>query len=175
MPHGGQPNPPSPPSGVSCPPSSWYWHTGKSCCVPSNPLPPNSPPPQCPKGFTWNSSDLKCYPQPPNAPSSPPPKPSGLASHKRHLKSRTNTLCPTPMTACPIKGLMSTSGDYECVDIRNDLNSCGGCVSVGAGQDCNAIPNVVNVACNSGVCEGKLLTCSLIGSDLTCLFSWHLR
>ncbi|GJE86109.1 hypothetical protein PsYK624_021890 [Phanerochaete sordida] len=151
LPHGGQPNPPSPPSGTSCPPSSWYWHTGKQCCVPSQPTTPSSPPPQCQNGWTWNGSDLKCYPQPPTAPSNPP-KPSGLAGHKRHAKSRAVTLCPSPLSACPIKGLMSSSGDYECLDTTADLTSCGGCASTGAGQDCTEIPSAVNVACTKGAC-----------------------
>jgi hypothetical protein len=55
---------------------------------------------------------------------------------------------------------MGSSGDYECVDIDNDLNSCGGCTSTGAGKDCTAIPGAFNVACTAGACEGKLYSLS---------------
>ncbi|OBZ71303.1 Protein priA [Grifola frondosa] len=50
---------------------------------------------------------------------------------------------------------------YECVDIENDLESCGGCVSTDSqfgehsadgGRDCSAIPNVDVVQCRSGKC-----------------------
>ncbi|KIP11959.1 hypothetical protein PHLGIDRAFT_82504 [Phlebiopsis gigantea 11061_1 CR5-6] len=157
LPHGGHPNPPSPPSGTSCPTNGWYWHSDKECCVPSTPQTPSSPPPQCTSGCNWNSGDLKCYPQPPTT-TSTPPKPSGYAGHKRHTKSRAITLCPNSMTACPIKGLMDMSGDYECFDTENELTSCGGCASTGAGQDCTAINHAWNVACNAGQCQ--VYTCA---------------
>lgn len=56
MPHGGQPNPPSPPSGSSCP-STWWWHQDQECCVPSTPSPPT---PSCPAGHGW--TDQCCKP-----------------------------------------------------------------------------------------------------------------
>ncbi|KAJ3539444.1 hypothetical protein NM688_g6357 [Phlebia brevispora] len=56
------------------------------------------------------------------------------------------------MEACPIKGLMSVNGDYECLDTTTELESCGGCASTGAGQDCTAIEGAWNVACNKGSC-----------------------
>ncbi|KAJ7610306.1 hypothetical protein DFH06DRAFT_1246406 [Mycena polygramma] len=53
---------------------------------------------------------------------------------------------------CPVYG----STQVECVDVRNSLESCGGCVDVGTnsiGQDCSAIKNVVDVRCRHGRCE----------------------
>lgn len=51
-------------------------------------------------------------------------------------------------------GLTGLSGDYECADTRNDIQSCGGCASTGAGQDCTTIDGAWNVGCNSGKCVG---------------------
>lgn len=50
---------------------------------------------------------------------------------------------------------------YECVDVQNDLESCGGCVAndspfggrtAAGGRDCSAIPNVDAVRCQKGAC-----------------------
>ena len=50
---------------------------------------------------------------------------------------------------------------YECVDVRRDLESCGGCVyddspfgerSADGGRDCSAIPFVDAVTCSAGQC-----------------------
>ncbi|KAI0823168.1 hypothetical protein BC628DRAFT_1520755 [Trametes gibbosa] len=51
---------------------------------------------------------------------------------------------------------------HECVDVQNDLESCGGCVGPdgaslqggagGGGRDCSAIPDVDSVRCRRGVC-----------------------
>ncbi len=59
------------------------------------------------------------------------------------------------MEACPLKGLTATSNDYECLDTDAELESCGGCASIGAGQDCTAIEGVWNVACTTGSCVGE--------------------
>lgn len=69
---------------------------------------------------------------------------------------------------------MDMSGDYECFDIETDLSSCGGCVSTGAGQDCTAIDNVWNVACNKGQCQGKSLSLGRLLNVLTRPCSLHL-
>ena len=66
--------------------------------------------------------------------------------------------------SCPLYG--STGGRgflkaYECVDVQNDLESCGGCVmddspfgerTADGGRDCSAIPNVDAVTCRRGEC-----------------------
>ena len=50
---------------------------------------------------------------------------------------------------------------HECVDVRRDLESCGGCVyddspfgerSADGGRDCSAIPFVDAVTCRAGRC-----------------------
>jgi hypothetical protein len=46
-------------------------------------------------------------------------------------------------------------GDYECLDTATELESCGGCVSLGSGQDCTAILGAWNVGCEQGHCAGK--------------------
>ncbi|KAF7791851.1 hypothetical protein EIP86_002875 [Pleurotus ostreatoroseus] len=156
LPYGGVPNPPTPPSGVTCPVSGWYWHNTKQCCVPHQPTQPSSPSPQCDKDCFWSKLDLKCYPGGSTSTTPSTPKPSGNANnHYRRRddhKSRSAPLCPNAMEACPIKGLMGTSGDYECLDTKTELESCGGCASTGAGQDCTAIEGAWNVACNQGSC-----------------------
>ena len=60
-------------------------------------------------------------------------------------------------------GIRGKSGEavFECVDIRRDLEACGGCVyndspfgerTAAGGRDCSAIPNVDEVRCEKGQC-----------------------
>ncbi|KAG8996019.1 hypothetical protein FRB93_000981 [Tulasnella sp. JGI-2019a] len=61
-------------------------------------------------------------------------------------------MCPQGHQQC---FLYSGIGGFECVDIRNDPESCGGCVSGGdddEGQDCTAIPGVNIVKCRQKKC-----------------------
>jgi hypothetical protein len=165
-PSGGPTKTPAPPSGKSCPvgnskDSYWYWHTGKGCCVPSHPQPPSNPtPPQCKSGHGWQESLQCCTPSTPSKPTHTP-KPSskpgyGHSGWKRSHLSRSAPACANGLSACPIPGL--TSGDYECLDISVELESCGGCSSLGQGQDCSAIEGVWNVGCESGSC--KVYSCT---------------
>lgn len=171
LPHGGPVNPPSPPKGVACPTSGWSWHNGKQCCVPHQPPKPSNPPPQCPKECSdWSPNDLKCYPGKPTPPTPPPSKPSGSYNQPGHpggnnnhwrrskLHSRSAPLCPSGLEACPIQGALG--GEFECLDTNEELESCGGCASTGAGQDCTAIEGAWNVACNQGRCAGASLRIS---------------
>ncbi|KAJ7045805.1 hypothetical protein C8F04DRAFT_989129 [Mycena alexandri] len=50
---------------------------------------------------------------------------------------------------------MAGSGTFECVDIQNSLESCGGCVggSPSTGEDCSAIPGADAVSCTQGRCR----------------------
>lgn len=41
---------------------------------------------------------------------------------------------------------------FECLDISSDVDSCGGCVSEGKGQECGAIDFVAGVECRNGAC-----------------------
>ncbi|KAA1468242.1 hypothetical protein DENSPDRAFT_857172 [Dentipellis sp. KUC8613] len=170
LPHGGPTStPPAPPPGKSCPPSGWYWGKDQGCCVPHNP-PENNPPPQCEKSWNWIPSIFQCQPSGPSSPpSAPPSKPSGHHYKKRAThKSRTASLCPSDLTACPISGLSSA---WECVDVQQELESCGGCVIGGEGQDCTAIKGAWNVGCEQGSC--KVYTCmngyKLSSDNKTCV------
>ncbi|KAI0629838.1 hypothetical protein C8Q77DRAFT_270120 [Trametes polyzona] len=87
--------------------------------------------------------------------------PSGY--HRRAAKRKE---CGPGEQSCPVYGLRGVGGQgyirgYECVDVLNDLESCGGCVGLGddagagageAGRDCSAIPNVDSVTCRRGTC-----------------------
>lgn len=168
---GGPPNSPSPPKGSNCPPSSYYWDNGRGCCVPRQPVRPESPPPQCPKNWEWSSATKKCSPStiptapPPSNPSQYPGKGNNNGNDgsngndnsnrytyghwKRAPKSRMS-LCPPGLDACAIKG--TTNGEYECLDTYTELESCGGCSSLGKGQDCTAIQGAWNVGCERGNC-----------------------
>ncbi|KIP02730.1 hypothetical protein PHLGIDRAFT_283461 [Phlebiopsis gigantea 11061_1 CR5-6] len=91
--------------------------------------------------------------------------PSGGA-HKRApvLRAAPKKMCARPFESCPIPGLILGSGAaraYECVDVENDLESCGGCVdgdsphgeaNLVGGRDCSAIPNIDSVRCLNGQC-----------------------
>ncbi|KAH9946622.1 protein priA [Amylocystis lapponica] len=155
VPHGGMPQPPPPPpTGHQCPPSdNWYWHPTESCCVPKAPPPQNPPPPQCNDGWFWHMPTSCCQPSTtPSSTPTPPAQPSGKTTkHRRTMKSRRTTLCPSDLVACPLSGLVSSS-DFECISPESDIESCGGCLSTGEGKDCTAMEGVWNVGCEAGVC-----------------------
>lgn len=55
-------------------------------------------------------------------------------------------------------GVDEDIGPYECLDVRSNLESCGGCVPEGeivgedGGRDCTAIEHVSSVKCADGQC-----------------------
>ncbi|KAF9007263.1 hypothetical protein BDZ89DRAFT_997258 [Hymenopellis radicata] len=149
LPSGGVPSKPTPPTDTECP-DTHYWGNDKGCCLPSNP--PGGDQPSCPNNWSWND-DLD-YCQPPTT-TTPPSQPShGYGYHNKAkrdaLKSRSAPLCPLGLDACPIPGM--EAGDYECMDTSSDLEACGGCPSLGQGQDCTAIDGAWNVACEEKRC-----------------------
>lgn len=100
-----------------------------------------------------------------------------LAPSAKNQKKRAQAgqgLCPKGETACPIIGAASfgafvnssdrlkdfakSAGGYECIDTSSDLESCGGCASLGTGSDCTRIAHSADVGCSSGKCV--LLSCS---------------
>lgn len=109
----------------------------------------NPPTPTCPSGYKWYTSSQNCLPTTTTTPPSTPPKPSGYTYYKKRELSASDSQCPASLEACPV-GL--TAGDYECVDIARDLESCGGCVSQGKGRDCTAIKGVFHVGCENSRC-----------------------
>ncbi|KAG8974430.1 hypothetical protein FRB90_009768 [Tulasnella sp. 427] len=165
---GGPKNPPSPPSGKDCP-RTWYWNRDRTCCTPQNKPPTTNPPnPTCGSTtFPWWDFNNHCCSKPPTGTNPPPPQNS--PHHKREvaqpkskhavrksaqLKNRTaDTVCPYGMMTCPVPG--STTGATECFEDFADLNACGGCPGL-TGQDCDAIPNKLNVACEA---SGSKNTC----------------
>ena len=177
LPNGGPNNPSNPPHNTDCP-FHWSWHSGKGCCAPHQP--PNTlPPPQCDKGWRWSPATLCCNPPPTPPTTTKPPAPSktpdcdddkdGRGDHdgrnnngnhhkrintqKRDLRSRNLAPCPKGRSACPVTSLIG--GDYECVDTLVDLDNCGGCATLGEGQNCNVIPGVWNVGCEQSACKSK--------------------
>jgi hypothetical protein len=154
LPYGGPPNPSNPPTGSGCPQSGWYWGEFLSCCLPHYPNPPS---PECPEGWQWDAGSYKCSPisTPPN-PYNPQPS-YGYGDRRRSKRAqqpRTTDLCPSEMTACPVIGNYGVFSDYECIDTAYELQSCGGCSSTGAGQDCTTIRGAWNVGCEYGYCMG---------------------
>ncbi|KAJ2927174.1 hypothetical protein H1R20_g9958, partial [Candolleomyces eurysporus] len=155
IPNGGSPGKPTPPKGVQCP-TNWSWNGPKTCCLPNNKPPPKPPVPQCPKGWVWWPILHKCLPVPkpptphPPQPSKGPHNPGHPHGPKKRNEPSRITLCPSGLDACPISGLIA--GDYECLDTATELESCGGCVSQGKGQDCTSIEGAWNVGCERGSC-----------------------
>ena len=182
LPYGGPHHPPQPPPEKSCPPSGWSWHVEKASCVPHHPLPPSHPPPQCSSEWEWEPATWSCTKPPSHHKSPHHPKPSGYygdggyGGWKRELhQSRATKLCPTGLSACPIPGASGLTGDFECLDTTNELESCGGCASLGQGQDCTAIKGSWNVGCEQGTCAGKSYSSHLIPDDTYSSSSIYLR
>jgi hypothetical protein len=165
-----------PPRGSKCPSNGWSWSSKFGCCTPQ--APPYGEP-QCPGGWSWMSGISQCqphgaaYPTPSGyARRAPEPSvymaspytyekrqatPSGYPSYyeKRQLRSRTVSLCPGSLTACPIEFANGLSSDYECLDTKTELTSCGGCSSTNEGKDCTAIQGSWNVGCVKSTCVGE--------------------
>ena len=96
-----------------------------------------------------------------------PPAKTGGSPTQAAVSRRRNVrrdVCPSAMKSCPLYGSTSGRGflkGYECIDIQNDLESCGGCAlnespfgqpSADGGRDCSAIPFADDVRCRRGVC-----------------------
>ncbi|GAA6038883.1 hypothetical protein JCM8097_000551 [Rhodosporidiobolus ruineniae] len=97
---------------------------------------------------------------------------SQRARVKKDKIKAARTLCPSHETACPIagsssfgaasahhftateefSGIMAGAGGYECIDTKQALDSCGGCASMGQGQDCTKIRGAMGVGCDAGSC-----------------------
>ncbi|WVW82124.1 hypothetical protein I302_104129 [Kwoniella bestiolae CBS 10118] len=86
-------------------------------------------------------------------------------------KDYSSFLCPGGSVACPIptsedittesvtklESSLNSLADwfkvgFECVELDTELNSCGGCLALGAGQDCSLIANARATGCESGSC-----------------------
>lgn len=62
--------------------------------------------------------------------------------------------CPNGQTACPISHVISftPSTPYECLDIHQEISSCGGCVTLGEGTDCSGLRGARSSGCSGGKC-----------------------
>jgi len=146
---------------------------GSSCEYPDNAAPvclaSNVCSFTCNNGYTVDSGNCVCEapntvcngicgdpslcstPQPPSSPISDPVK--------RHAIQKRSAYCGFGMTACGLDqwSALSSKHPWDCIDTRNDLESCGGCLiplhdNSPRGMDCTAIPGVADVACASGSC-----------------------
>ncbi|WWC86095.1 uncharacterized protein L201_000966 [Kwoniella dendrophila CBS 6074] len=89
-------------------------------------------------------------------------------------KDYSSFLCPGGSIACPIttsdlneiteesvtklESSLNTLADwfkigFECIELETELNSCGGCLALGSGQDCSLISNARATGCESGTCQ----------------------
>ena len=73
-----------------------------------------------------------------------------------HARGEDAIFCPDNLSACPI-GSSFESG-FECVNVLDELENCGGCASLGEGMDCTAISGAAGVGCNNGTCV--VLSCT---------------
>ncbi|KAA1072961.1 hypothetical protein PGT21_033793 [Puccinia graminis f. sp. tritici] len=81
---------------------------------------------------------------------------SGPPRTRRNLKSNDSSIkCPSGLTACPLSSRPSfkTTAGFECLDIKQDTKSCGGCVSAGSGVDCSTLEGVASSGCSDGKCK----------------------
>jgi len=139
------------PTGLCC--TSGTTCRNKVCCKPEEEE--MGPGKCCPRGNTWSTALNKC--QGPSGVTTPPPKVRrsklpvrALALDEKTRLRMDEKLCPKDFSACPID--KSGSGSYECLDSFTDITSCGGCASVGEGQDCTAIKGAKWMGCDAGSC-----------------------
>ena len=67
------------------------------------------------------------------------------------------------MISCPIDPIMDMG--YECISPREDLDNCGGCVSLGQGVSCERVAGVKKTECSHGRCINREY--SIYSVDLT--------
>ncbi|GAA5988127.1 hypothetical protein JCM11641_000913, partial [Rhodosporidiobolus odoratus] len=81
-----------------------------------------------------------------------------LPASARARRSRKATLmtregdaakCPNGERACPT----GSNGGYECLDVMNSLESCGGCPGEKSAVNCQTIAGAKSASCSAGVCE----------------------
>ncbi|KAI7942206.1 hypothetical protein MJO28_012233 [Puccinia striiformis f. sp. tritici] len=88
------------------------------------------------------------------------PKPSGLPRRSIAAEdSLINEKCPAGLSACPISSGMTAkpSAGFECLDLQQEVTSCGGCASTGQGVDCTTMKGVSSAGCSEGKC--KIFSC----------------
>ncbi|GAA5909175.1 hypothetical protein JCM8208_003402 [Rhodotorula glutinis] len=49
--------------------------------------------------------------------------------------------------------MAASRGGYECIDVRQEVDSCGGCATLGEGRDCTTdVPHATSTGCDAGAC-----------------------
>ncbi|WWD20990.1 hypothetical protein CI109_105471 [Kwoniella shandongensis] len=91
-------------------------------------------------------------------------------------KSSRRGVCPSPMTACKVDGVLNS---FECINTNEELESCGGCAKgefndelATNGVDCTSLPNVARggVTCRAGRCEAFACKAGFtLAKDSTCV------
>lgn len=78
---------------------------------------------------------------------------SSPAARQRRRTVSNDLLCPYGHSACAIPG---NKFGFECLDIRSDIESCGGCAfplpGATKGTDCTAVFGALDVSCQQGKC-----------------------
>ncbi|KAH9915033.1 uncharacterized protein BXZ73DRAFT_106343 [Epithele typhae] len=134
-----------------CPAGQFSWEGASACC-------------SCCSGFYSDHPGAStCAHSGPTCPDVGGANPSSLNSQS--TPRRRAVQCRFGQRSCPVYGISADGRGYirgsECVDVRTDLESCGGCVAddppLGArnadgGRDCSAIPHTGRVACRGGAC-----------------------
>ncbi|KAI5481289.1 hypothetical protein MNV49_004911 [Pseudohyphozyma bogoriensis] len=97
-------------------------------------------------------------------------EPAHAALEKRQATARMgrrrslNILCSEGFEACVTPGSSLTQkAGYECVNIMEDLEACGGCPGTPASVDCTAIPGATAMSCVEGQC---IVTACEVGYEL---------
>ncbi|GAA5945259.1 uncharacterized protein JCM15063_003010 [Sporobolomyces koalae] len=95
-----------------------------------------------------------------------------VTASKKTKAVKPRTYCPRNEIACPIlgsttyddalkqhlaknatvQGIMAGDGGYECINVNEALDSCGGCASTGEGRDCTTIRGASGVGCAEARC-----------------------
>ncbi|KAF8334837.1 hypothetical protein F5887DRAFT_990235, partial [Amanita rubescens] len=64
--------------------------------------------------------------------------------------------CPRGQTSCPITNAHGSR--HECVNIKSDLDNCGGCAATGKGAVCGKERGVRAASCDGGICYIRALS-----------------
>lgn len=131
------------PSCQLCPPGTFSSAGAAGCSTcPDGSVTPTSGSIQCstcPKGQTNNNAHTSCI---------------ALAS-KGLAKKRSTYTCPEQFSACPLN---DRKGGWECVNTKEDVQSCGGCWSTGKGVDCTSFDSYASARCVKGVCQCRSIS-----------------
>lgn len=87
------------------------------------------------------------------------PAATGLPRRSLDAKKAKRTKCPSGLTACPLSRTsdFTTSTPFECLDVTEELSSCGGCATLGQGVNCSTLRGVASSGCSQGKC--KIFSC----------------